>query len=426
LAFKNFGISDINVNEIIKLTEIYNITTGINSIAFSISEGILSNKGYGIRSGFCKFIQKYDKKSCKQSYVYSGLQSERHKEPYIYFCPYGLVNWTVPIVIKNQVKIFLTAGAILIHQVDDLLLENVFQQIPSLKSKSSEVRAKLKELKILDTVRVRYLSDLLLYLTKTFALENMLESRNEINTPYKLPNFDGLHNNQAQREGGKLYSFEKEKELISSIKLGDKERANQIITETLKFIYFHKNLELVKITAISLMAVSAQTAVEVGGNPDAIFRLEFKIMKRIMSINNLYELITEVLNVLNRIIYCTFANADIENRNLIFKAMNYIRKNYNNISLKDVASEVGLTPTYFSKLFKKETGKTYTEYLNLVRVEASKDWLKKDLSLAMICKKVGFKNQSYFSRIFKEYEGVSPRNWKQSSFLKNGKRGLGM
>jgi YesN/AraC family two-component response regulator len=64
-------------------------------------------------------------------------------------------------------------------------------------------------------------------------------------------------------------------------------------------------------------------------------------------------------------------------------------------------------------MFKKETGKKYTDYLNEVRIEASKNLLlRDDLPLVQVAFSVGFNDQSYFSKIFKKIEGVSPNKWR--------------
>jgi YesN/AraC family two-component response regulator len=97
--------------------------------------------------------------------------------------------------------------------------------------------------------------------------------------------------------------------------------------------------------------------------------------------------------------------------------MNFIRNNFNKgIALEDVSNEVGLNASYFSKLFKNETGESYTDYLNRVRVEGSKQLLSQsNFSLVDIAQLVGFNDQSYFTKMFKKVEGVSPGKFRKIS-----------
>jgi YesN/AraC family two-component response regulator len=96
------------------------------------------------------------------------------------------------------------------------------------------------------------------------------------------------------------------------------------------------------------------------------------------------------------------------------KAIRYISKNYaSNITLNDVAEQVHLNPAYFSSLFKQSTGSSFKEYLNMVRIEESKRLLSNtDYSIMDISQAVGFEDQSYFTKIFKKYTGLTPREYR--------------
>ncbi|MDK2986121.1 MAG: two-component system, response regulator YesN [Clostridia bacterium] len=319
----------------------------------------------------------------------------------------------------------MTAGPVLIHRVDDLLIRDIIEQNHLLKARYREVRARLGELEVVEPDRVKYLGDLLFRLAKNLMVDNILILDNrrqkniinndiseiicELKKEFQIQNIEG--------EVKQLYPFEKEKQLISRVRVGDKKGAREILNEVLGYIYLHNEFELVKLKAISLMVVLARTAIEVGANLEIIFGLEYVKMRRILEVEDISVLAVELAKVLDGFIECAFSSINIENRDVIFKAMNYIRNNYANISLKEVAAEVALNPTYFSKLFKKETGRSYTDYLNKVRVDVSKRLLKKDLPLAEIAQMVGFGDQSYFSKTFKKYEGISPNKWRQKNNL---------
>ncbi|MBO5060487.1 MAG: helix-turn-helix domain-containing protein [Clostridia bacterium] len=92
------------------------------------------------------------------------------------------------------------------------------------------------------------------------------------------------------------------------------------------------------------------------------------------------------------------------------KAVLYIINNFRkNISLADAASYVGLTPSYFSMLFKKETGTTFKEYIDRLRFEyARKLILLSDMTVQQICAESGFGNYENFIRRFKLRFGSSP------------------
>ena len=77
-------------------------------------------------------------------------------------------------------------------------------------------------------------------------------------------------------------------------------------------------------------------------------------------------------------------------------------------------SEVDISPYYFSKLFKQETGGNFIEYLTEVRLRNARELLKDSgLSIKEICAESGYSDPNYFSRIFKKYEGVTPSEFRE-------------
>ncbi|WP_198543803.1 response regulator transcription factor [Petroclostridium xylanilyticum] len=101
---------------------------------------------------------------------------------------------------------------------------------------------------------------------------------------------------------------------------------------------------------------------------------------------------------------------------IIVKAKKYIEEHYNeDISLKEVANEVNLNPSYFSTLLKQYIGKSYSEYLTQMRIEKAKVLLQTtQYKVYEVGLKVGYENTYYFNRIFKKITGMSPGEFKNS------------
>lgn len=105
---------------------------------------------------------------------------------------------------------------------------------------------------------------------------------------------------------------------------------------------------------------------------------------------------------------------------IIEKAKDYIKNSYKmNLSLEDMAAWTGMSPYYFSKLFKAQTGVTFIDYLTRVRIEESKKSLQYTrLSLKEIAYQIGYNDPNYFSRVFKKVEGVSPKAFRKQHFVR--------
>lgn len=103
-----------------------------------------------------------------------------------------------------------------------------------------------------------------------------------------------------------------------------------------------------------------------------------------------------------------------ESDGVITKAREYIRQNFQkNLSLEEVAQSAGISPYYFSKLFKEETGMNFTEYLTGLRIETAKQLLSNPkLSIKQVCVDSGYANPNYFSRIFKKWTGITPTEFR--------------
>ncbi len=100
---------------------------------------------------------------------------------------------------------------------------------------------------------------------------------------------------------------------------------------------------------------------------------------------------------------------------VIGEARTFIQENYQreDMSLNTVASQVNISPSYFSAIFSAQTGQTFVEYLTSVRLEKAKELLMcTSLRTAEIGYEVGYKDSHYFSYIFKKVVGCSPTEYK--------------
>ncbi|MBT2290778.1 response regulator [Paenibacillus albidus] len=83
------------------------------------------------------------------------------------------------------------------------------------------------------------------------------------------------------------------------------------------------------------------------------------------------------------------------------------------ISLDEVADHLHLNASYFSRLFKKETGSTFIEYVTRLKMERAKELLDgTPCTVGEICEQLGYDNQSYFIKTFKTHAGVTPAEYR--------------
>lgn len=107
-------------------------------------------------------------------------------------------------------------------------------------------------------------------------------------------------------------------------------------------------------------------------------------------------------------------------KQVILKSMDYLRENYQeDISLEVLADRYYLNSAYFSRVFKQYAGVTFTDYLIQVRMKAAIEYIETGKhKMYEISKLVGYHSEKYFFRVFKQYTGYSPAEYLRSKVLK--------
>ena len=123
--------------------------------------------------------------------------------------------------------------------------------------------------------------------------------------------------------------------------------------------------------------------------------------------------ITSILDIID-CVYAEKLKKDSEH-SAIKKACECINNMlYEDITLKSVASQVGLSPQYFSKLFKEVCGKNFIDYITDLRIEKAKELLTQgELDIGAVAEAVGYFDTNYFSRIFKKNIGCTPKQYRK-------------
>jgi len=104
-----------------------------------------------------------------------------------------------------------------------------------------------------------------------------------------------------------------------------------------------------------------------------------------------------------------------ENMKPIRVAKQYIADNFSrSLTLEEVSAKIGFNASYFSTIFKKETGENFTEYLVQIRIQNAKQLLMEtELAVADIAEQVGYSDIKYFSKLFKKTAGLNPKEFRK-------------
>jgi AraC-like DNA-binding protein len=207
---------------------------------------------------------------------------------------------------------------------------------------------------------------------------------------FSTPSWWFFHKSFSDESLGKE-TFKEVAEII--VQSGVNNPVNRSYSFTLTGISFHKNMW--KRTLRALIA---------GGSWLFVYFFVFLIFR-----NTFHE---------KRVVF-TYEPLSVDNDSdeSLNRVINYIAKEYKNpdLTVTLVGSEVGILPIKISQLLKEKKQCSYKQYLNAIRLaEAKRLLLETDRNIVDIAMKVGYNNVTHFNRIFKEVEGISPRQFRSS------------
>ncbi len=142
------------------------------------------------------------------------------------------------------------------------------------------------------------------------------------------------------------------------------------------------------------------------------------IIRNIKQNQNEYDITNELYSLLCNISKKSYKNQETKNSSLIETAKKFIISNYDkNISISDMSKEAHMSVSYFSKIFKQNTGFSPYDYLLMLRLDKAKELLwQTDNSVESIACKTGFNSSSNFIYFFKKETGVSPLKFRNIKF----------
>jgi two-component system response regulator YesN len=213
------------------------------------------------------------------------------------------------------------------------------------------------------------------------------------------------------------YPLESERELIGKVKIGDRTGAKEILNSILGTILFHNpgDLGVLKVRLLELLSILSRAAVEGGVKVDVMLEKNLAYVDKVMHIGDQQDLCAWISTALNEFIELVYASQDARKVRQITPAISYIDANYDKpLTLEEIARVSHLSASRLAHVFKEQMGITVIEYLTSVRIERAKQLLlATDQNCTEICFQVGYNNQSYFTRTFKDLVGIPPREFRK-------------
>ncbi len=339
---------------------------------------------------------------CSEAYRYDGI--------YIYHCPISLV--LVASSISNEKGEF--EGGIVLGPACVGNMEDVLNELPC-----PEMEPVVSKMKTIDPEVLHSMSRVMMTVTAEISgVTHGMSGKYSYSQEQFLNTIYAERMKSIEVDEHYAYPIASERKLRTAVRNRDKEGSQILLNQLLAHIYISNNsdIQLIKPRLMELVVVISRAAIDAGADANEIFLLNQNFMGHIEGFKTIEELSAWISTMLQRFISYTFDFADIKHADVVYKTIEYIKSNYSKkLTLEEIAEATYLSKTYLSSIFKKETSYSISSYINMVRVDKSKNLLLEDnMSIIEIANACGFEDQSYYTKVFKNLIGITPKKYREN------------
>lgn len=214
-----------------------------------------------------------------------------------------------------------------------------------------------------------------------------------------------------------FYLYE-EPALLGAIRLGDRGEARRIINHILVHIYSagQERSDLLKGLLLELVVMISRVAVEEGASQAEVLGMRFDHLVKLSEIDDDEALAAWLRDTMEHLFDSIEQSQESTLSSAVAAAIDCIQNHlHEDLSREDVAKRVGVSPGHLSQLLKERTGRSFVEWLRESRVrEACRLLADTDCSLAEIAMACGFCDQSYFTNVFRQARGTTPKQYRRA------------
>lgn len=266
------------------------------------------------------------------------------------------------------------------------------------------------------SVSIGGIYDSILQLSKSYREALLASEYNAMSPRASVISIDDVQTSSGTRY---IYPVEEENLIVGLLNAPNEDSLDDGIGNLFdKMEYQGYSKSQVRIGIMGLLSVIARKAMEMGVD---IYQLYTHDLINPYSAMERYSTKEQRKNWLKNIlagIKLEMRNTQISNvKSVIIKANLFMKENFANplLSLADVASHIFLNASYFSRLYKNETGESFVEALTKLRLDRARELLKDpDVKISAIAESTGYQSTRYFISVFKKHTGLTPLEYRKS------------
>ena len=335
---------------------------------------------------------KNDCDSCRAARSLAVSESLRWGEPAVEFCPRRRILWAVP-VMRNQE---LLGG--LVSEAEE---SRVFPTDPA--TPPLDVRGAC--------------ADLLVLAEEFNALNAALLAAHRARHGQEQLRAEAIHAWKARGADDMREAWLREEPaLIDAVRRGDAPEARAALNRVLVAIHFSagRRFDVIKSYCMELAVTLSRAAAEAGGSPAALLGANYEQMAALSRLDSEEELLAWLIDLLQRVMDNLASRAAPDQSAQCACALRFMREHCGEmITRDDAARAAGVSPSHFSRIFKRHAGRGFADLLNQMRVNRACELLaRSDRELCLVALDCGFSDQSYFQKVFRRYAGQTPARYR--------------
>ncbi|MGQ9638401.1 MAG: helix-turn-helix domain-containing protein [Thermodesulfobacteriota bacterium] len=370
---------------------------------------------------FCHLIQstRFSRRLCAEAHKEALRESLRWGEAIFSKCCFFIMQIVAPILKNGKVVGGLVASPFLLVNPSELQPEELDSLYQGRLKKTHLFEKALLSIPVVKDREVKEIAQYLFQLADNLSdpdLGDLIKIREAQVLQGKIADqirrLKDLDRELTADSLSKLF-YEREKEIVTKIRLGDREGAKEILYQLLAIILvqYLENFELLKISILELLIILSRAAVEAGAKIEEILGLRYGFITEIAKLRDQEELCVWIVKILEKMTEQIYQTRNAKNYQRLKKVMEFIEAHYNEpLTVEQIAREIYLSPSRLSHIIKDEFGTTLMDCISKVRIDKAKRLLDNgEISIAQIAQEVGFSDQSYFTKVFKKIEGCTPK-----------------
>lgn len=378
------------------------------------------------KANFCRALQLngLTSGSCQRAHREAVRESMRWGEAIISKCCYFVMQITAPVMERGRWVGTLVASPLLLVNPSELQPEELAILYRGKVEKKGAIEKSLSSIPIVKDEKVKEAAQHLFRLADLLSdpdLSSLLKVSEAQALQGKIADqicdLKNLERDFTPHSLSKLF-YEREKEIVAKIRLGDRNGAKEILYQLLAIvlIQYLENFELLKISILELLIILSRAAVEAGAKIEEVLGMRYGFVTELARVRDQETLCLWVVKVFEKLTDQIYQTRNAKNYQRLKRALDFIETNYGEpLTVDRVAKEVYLSTSRLSHIIKSELGITLGDYISKVRIEKAEALLKdRELSISQIALEVGFPDQSYFTKVFKKVENCTPKVFRQN------------